>query len=188
MVEADSPKREVDEGWPIFDLWKEYESIATHFNDILLKLRVQALAVVVAISSFIGVSGKISSDSEASWQIATAIFCGLFLFWISIWVLDLLYYNRLLRGATSAIFDLEVLSQTHRTISKIELSSKIRKATEAGMFSKDISGTHRELRHHPVTWFYLIVATTILLAIVFSYCNYRTSTGHRYPFPVAKIH
>ena len=40
-----------NEGWPIYDLWTKYEDIAMHFNDLLIKLRTQALAAVAALTT-----------------------------------------------------------------------------------------------------------------------------------------
>ena len=43
-----------DQGWPIYDLWTKYEDIAMHFNDLLIKLRTQALAAVAALTTLSG--------------------------------------------------------------------------------------------------------------------------------------
>jgi hypothetical protein len=55
MAEEASNKIEAvdanEEGWPIFDVWDKYEAIAMHFNDLLIKLRTQALAAVAALST-----------------------------------------------------------------------------------------------------------------------------------------
>src|SRR5664280_1831888 len=41
------------EGWPLKDVWEKYEDIAMHFNDLLIRLRTQALAAVAAISTLV---------------------------------------------------------------------------------------------------------------------------------------
>lgn len=86
-------------------LWCKYEDVAMHFNDLIMRLRTQALGGltgVVAISGFaMNFTSKPSSATEWS------ILCGTFLFfalaWLALWVLDLGYYNKLLEGAVEAI-------------------------------------------------------------------------------------
>jgi hypothetical protein len=95
-------------------LWAKYEDIAMHFNDLLMRLRSQALAGIAAISTLVGIFTKDGvSGIQADWMIATAIFVALALFWIAIWCLDLLYYNRLLMGAVGALVDLEEKSKSN---------------------------------------------------------------------------
>jgi hypothetical protein len=53
-----APRDTDDEGWPIFDVWKKYEQIAMHFNDLLIRIRTQALAGVAALSAFTGLFAK----------------------------------------------------------------------------------------------------------------------------------
>jgi hypothetical protein len=43
-------------------LWKEYEGVAMHFNELLIRLRTQALGGVAAISA---ITGFLSSTKEA---------------------------------------------------------------------------------------------------------------------------
>ena len=40
-----------EEGWPTFEVWQEYEKIAMHFNDLLMRLRTQALGAVAALAT-----------------------------------------------------------------------------------------------------------------------------------------
>jgi len=44
------------DGFPTRELWEKYEDIAMHFNDLIIKLRTQALAGVVALSTLVGFS------------------------------------------------------------------------------------------------------------------------------------
>jgi hypothetical protein len=39
-----------EDGWPICELWDKYEQIAMHFNDLLIRLRTQALATTGCFS------------------------------------------------------------------------------------------------------------------------------------------
>ncbi|SRR6266545_7931028 len=97
-----------------FTLWAKYEDIAKHFNDLIMKLRTQALgglAGVIAISGLaINFSGKPSSNTE--WQILFGTILFFTLAWVALWVLDLGYYNKLLLGAVEAIREHE--DSTHQ--------------------------------------------------------------------------
>jgi hypothetical protein len=87
--------------WTVHDLWAKYEDIAMHFNDLLIRLRTQALAGVGALSTLVGIFTKTESI-HISWQIASDVFVLLIMFWVAIWAIDRCYYNRLLVGAVNA--------------------------------------------------------------------------------------
>jgi hypothetical protein len=91
------------EGWPLKDVWEKYEDIAMHFNDLLIRLRTQALAAVAAISTLVTIFGKTGADPKLSWELAALVFSLLAVFWIAILVIDFCYNNRLLIGAVAAI-------------------------------------------------------------------------------------
>jgi hypothetical protein len=110
-------------GWLIKDLWEKYEDVAMHFNDLLIRLRMQALGVVAALSTLVGIFTK--AETSVTWEIAALVFAGLALFWIAIWVLDFSYYNRLLVGAVAAILELEKRSTTETQIKTINISTMI---------------------------------------------------------------
>lgn len=86
-------------------LWCKYEDVAMHFNDLIMRLRTQALGGltgVVAISGFaMNFTSKPSSATE--WTILFGTFLFFTVAWLALWVLDLGYYNRLLAGAVAAI-------------------------------------------------------------------------------------
>ena len=49
-----------EEVWPVFEVWKKYEEITMHFNDLLMRLRKQALAAVAALATIVGIFSKAS--------------------------------------------------------------------------------------------------------------------------------
>jgi hypothetical protein len=115
----------------IFELWDKYEHIAMHFNDLILKIRIQALAAVTAIITIVGILGKTTNTSTSdpiNWLLFILVFFFLGLFWIAIWILDFRYYSRLLGGAVEAIKNLETLSQKSTHIQAIEFSVTVDKA------------------------------------------------------------
>jgi hypothetical protein len=124
-MSGDAPKEtpnSTDEGWPIFEVWEKYEKIAMHFNDLIIKLRIQALAGVTALFA------KSDAASNGVWGIAALLFGGLCLAWIAIWIIDFSYYNRLLTGAVISILKLEEQSKTSTRVRHIDISSSIEAA------------------------------------------------------------
>lgn len=116
-------------GYDLFTVWKEYEAIAMHFNDLLLKIRTQSLAAVAAFATIAGVLLKEERIShELRWGILTAVFFALSVFWLAIWILDFAYYNRLLLGAVKALVWIEKESKTTTRVSSIYISTLIEQA------------------------------------------------------------
>src|SRR5262245_27777794 len=111
-------------GWEIRELWKEYEAVAMHFNDLLMRIRTQALGGVAALATLTGIFANPGmGDMRANWEVAMFMFAGLALLWIAIWVLDFMYYNKLLLGAVVALLELEEESKTKTHIMPIQLST-----------------------------------------------------------------
>jgi hypothetical protein len=155
------------EGFPIRELWEKYEDIAMHFNDLIIRLRTQALAGVAALSTLVGIFAKTDLGSFSyTWEIAGFVFSGLTLFWIAIWVLDFGYYNRLLIGAVAALLELEKLSATATNAPQIRLSTVVEDSSRSGF----------KLRASWAGWvFYIIVFGALVCGAVFSF------DAHLYP-------
>lgn len=152
-------------GWPIFELWKKYEDITMHFNDLILQLRIQALGGVAAISTLVGLFSKDSPFGVGtSWEIATGLLGALCFFWTAIWIIDFCYYNRLLLGAAAALFVLEEASKTNSRIASIDLSTQI-----ASAISGNIHHKLQDWRQAVGRWaFYSLVFATLLVGFTFS--------------------
>lgn len=113
-------------GTPIFTVWEKYEDVAMHFNDLLIKLRIQALAGVTVLAVLASIVSNVKTyNFQGTWVIAAAVFGALLVVWVAIWALDMLYYNRLLIGSVVAIIDLEKQSIDRKYVSKLELSAII---------------------------------------------------------------
>jgi len=125
---ADDPFKLSDDGWPILDVWNKYEKIAMHFNDLIIKLRTQALAGVAALSTVVTLFAKSDAASSGVWGLAAFIFAGLCLAWIAIWIIDFSYYNRLLTGAVMSIVRLEERSKISSFVRHIDMSTSIEAA------------------------------------------------------------
>jgi hypothetical protein len=116
--------------YDLFTVWKEYEGIAVHFNELVLKLRFQALAGVAALSALIGVVLKAMLTADLVWPVLSVSFAVLCLFWVALGILDIFYYNRLLLGTVDAILRLEEASRSSAKCDRLELSTEIKRTVE----------------------------------------------------------
>jgi len=73
----------------ILEVWKEYEKIAVHFNELIIRLRSQSLGVVAALATLVGVILHETGQGTARWNVMAAAF--LCLIWVTIWILDFCY-------------------------------------------------------------------------------------------------
>lgn len=147
-----------DDGRAIFEVWKTYEDVAMHFNDLLIKLRVQALAGVAALAVLASIVGNVKTYSfQGTWIVASACFMGLMFIWVAIWLLDRLYYNRLLIGSVAAIAELEELSKSSQSVKELNLSAHIERA---------VSGKSARPKLWGVTAFYSIVFAILFIGFI----------------------
>lgn len=120
-------------GFDLFEVWKEYERIAMHFNDLLIRLRTQSLAAVAAFATIAGVLLKSESiGRELRWGTLAAVFAVLALLWLAIWVFDFTYYNRLLLGAVRSLLAIEEASKSGTRLAALSLSIDIEAAVRRG--------------------------------------------------------
>jgi hypothetical protein len=142
----------------LFTLWKEYESIAMHFNDLLIRLRTQTLGGVAAFAAIAAIVVRGDIAPLLRWSVLVAAFGLLTVFWIAIRILDLGYYNRLLLGAVEAILEIEKTSAEHKPVDEIILSTRIE---EIATGKKKINQSSLE----PVTRYYNLVLTGLLICL-----------------------
>lgn len=147
-------------------LWEQYEGIAMHFNDLLIRLRTQSLAGVAAISAVVGIFSKEggAGDIHLDWAIAQAIFLAMAGFWLAIWCLDIGYYNRLLNGAVNAIIELEKSTAPNATFSgEIDMSQRIEAQFEKKWLNWEKGS------YYGVVSFYFIVFVLLLAGFWFAH-------------------
>jgi len=148
-----------------FELWKEYEGVAMHFNDLIIKLRSQSLGGVAAIATLAAVVAKNDTTAELRWGLLVGAFAFLSVFWLAVWILDMRYYNRLLAGAVDALLTIE--SESSRFVDRIDLSTKI----EARVKSGKVSGNaNRNI-------FYGLVLLALLAGLAISICKLHADIG-----------
>ena len=117
----------------VFSVWKEYEGVAMHFNDLLIRLRTQALGGVAALAAVAAVMVRGDLAPTLRWSVLSCAFLLLMLFWTAVWILDMRYYNRLLHGAVKALLEIEELSRKDQTIPGLALSTRIEETVERGI-------------------------------------------------------
>jgi len=91
-------------------LWSRYEDVAMHFNDLLMRLRTQALGAVaglIAITGFFVEGGFSQQRGAPSWRSVFVGSLALLGGWIVLFLLDTFYYSKLLLGAVDALLELE---------------------------------------------------------------------------------
>ena len=170
-LRADTSKPLQDER--LFEIWKEYEEVAKHFNDLLIRLRTQALGGAAAISAFATIITNGDLVPSVRWELLVGIFLLLVFFWVAVWILDVLYYNRLLYGAVAAIMEIEQASQNGEPLSGLWLSTQIEEAVANKKHLKARPNSSNEgataLRGRvPVHTFYAVVLLALLLGLAFS--------------------
>ena len=149
-----------------FTLWKEYEGVAMHFNDLIIKLRGQSLGAVAALATLAAVVAKHDTMPEWRWGLLMGAFGFLCVFWIAVWVLDMGYYNRLLAGAVDALIIIESESKSSQFVDRIELSRKIEDRVKLGSVGNN---------GYRMT-FYVVVFLVLLAGLAVSAVKLRSAT------------
>jgi hypothetical protein len=103
------------------ELWDKYEKIAMHFNELLIRLRTQALGAVATIVTAAGFLMSRESSTEPWWAVS-AVSVLVLIAWCTLWMIDVCYYSRLLRGAVNALLKIERESE-----GMLELSTAVEK-------------------------------------------------------------
>lgn len=120
-----------DSSEPSFDrlkVWKEYEQVAMHFNDLLMRLRTQSLAAIGAVATLAGIVLTSEGSVGLRWATLAGVFSLLIFFWVAVWILDFVYYNRLLGGAVDALLEIESESPDQKRVPQLTLSTRIEAA------------------------------------------------------------
>jgi hypothetical protein len=108
------------------EVWKKYEDITMHFNDLIMRWRLQAmggLATLVTVGGFVARDATtLAIGHKAALILSGMLACA----WSGIAFIDLFYYRKLLKGAVSCILDFESKCPC------IELSTKIEKDAKWG--------------------------------------------------------
>ncbi len=147
-----------------FEVWKNYEKVAMHFNDLIVRLRIQSIGGLAALAAILGIFLHTQSGNDKSFNcgLATLAIICLILLWVAIWILDMRYYNRLLEGSVNAILELEKNKKEFLTKKQIDLSSNIE------------SAFHKRFAHEPKgcrilfngrNGFYLVVLATLFVIL-----------------------
>jgi hypothetical protein len=102
-MDAETPDRRL-----LLEAWEKHENIAMHFNDLILRIRTQALGALAAVITVGSVLlRQIPPEQKFPWTLLAVVLAALLFSWVAIWLLHFLYYNRLLMGAIDSILALE---------------------------------------------------------------------------------
>jgi hypothetical protein len=154
-----------------------------HFNDLISRLRFQALAGVAGLSaSIVLLADRLAGGGRSSSMLAAVAFLALAALWTALWVLDFVYYNRLLLGAVEEIVKVERESQSQKTLEKLGFSETVKGVVEAPV---SLWNTPWRKSQRGPRLFYQIVLATLLLLSLGSYLSpgLRSSTNESLPGP-----
>jgi hypothetical protein len=141
-----------------FKLWVKYEDITMHFNDLLIRLRTQALGGVATIVTAAGfLASRQAADATGNaWDAVALVSALLLVGWLTIWIIDVRYYNRLLRGAVEALVNLEA-----KTNGQIDFSHTVERVVRKNKeVSVDAIGNRPAWHVH---LFYSLVGLVLLI-------------------------
>jgi Na+/melibiose symporter-like transporter len=158
-----------------FKVWKYYEDVAMHFNDLIIRLRAQSIGGIAALATVLGIVIKSCDQTNGGFNYGLAIIAilCLMLFWVAIWVLDQRYYNRLLEGSVNAILELEKNKEQFLENKEISLSRNIEKAFKVKFEHENRNGKieikENESRKNFISgrnWFYGIVFGALCIVLL----------------------
>ena len=101
-----------------FAVWAKHEDIAMHFNDLSMRLRLQALGGVGAASLIAGTI--FSKEGHLDLKLFGLFLAAMAVVWFAIFLLDFFYYQALLKGAVVAIREIEAASSALRLSTHVE--------------------------------------------------------------------
>lgn len=130
-----------------FKLWSKYEDIAMHFNELIIKLRIQAIGGLTIIGTIATAAFRVNNNLDA--HILKYMFLVFCLVWFAIFLLDIFYYDRLLLAAVDQLVILE------ERFKDIKLSTRIQ---------EEVKNTH-VIRY----LFYGIVFSSLLAITIYFY-------------------
>lgn len=163
-------EKEFDEYY--LSVWKHYEDVAMHFNDLIIKLRTQSIGGLAALVAILGIflHGQEGVNESISCHLGIIAIICLMLLWIAVWMLDMCYYNRLLEGAVNAILELEKNKADFMKKKDINLSSNIEDAFHK-RFAHEVRGCRRCFDGR--NGFYVMVFAALSVILVVSIVMYR---------------
>jgi hypothetical protein len=154
-----------EDGWPILEVWSKYEKIAMHFNDLLLRLRTQALGAVATLAAIIVIFARAGAETHTNWEMISFAFVMLSMFWVAVWLIDFQYYNRLLQGSVASLVKIEEMSKYSIRVKHIDLASTIENRV-VGL----LPNNPKSLRASLGRWaFYMLVSVALASGSAFSW-------------------
>lgn len=168
-----------DQAWlRRFEYWKQCETVAMHFNDLLSGLRLKAIGGLAVAGAVLGNNGDKASFSVDEYKAIASGLCLLVALWMAVAALDLLYYSALLRGAVDELERVEELLSDVRMSLAIEtrvlLGERLAWSGESPDANQIMRKRSRERGpRHVYEFFYVVpfLALCILMALCFHLAN-----------------
>ena len=147
----------------LLKVWGDHEKIAMHFNELILRIRTQALGALAAVLTVGGTLLRTFSPTQhIPWGLVASVLAVLLGLWVAIWVLDFRYYNRLLTGAVDSLLALED-SINAGTKVQFSMSHKI----EDSVYGKPLTHCREGTVWGPLI-FYVIVTALLVSGVAYS--------------------
>jgi len=109
-----------------FEVWSKSEDVAIHFNDLIMRWRLQAVGGLAALTALAGFVVGDADTLRARYRGMVMLSALLASGWVGVAVLDLFYYRKLLTGAVSTLIDLE------KKMPDVQLSTEIERQARNG--------------------------------------------------------
>ena len=110
----------------VVDVWKKYEDVAMHFNELIMRWRLQAIGGLAALVTAAGFVVGDATTLLVRYRAMLILSLMLTFAWVAVGLIDLVYYRRLLRGAVDAILEVE------KAHPQLTLSTQIEQRAAAG--------------------------------------------------------
>lgn len=149
-----------------FALWEKYESVAMHFNELIIRLRTQALGALAGVVALSGLAINFAqkAESKVQWWILFGTLLFFVFAWIALWILDMLYYDKLLGGAVKALLEHEQKTKLADSADfRINLSTKISDEFKNRKRPED-TNRHRRVIHR----FYALVLIGLIIGLAYT--------------------
>ncbi|MDA1089540.1 MAG: hypothetical protein O3A85_04415 [Proteobacteria bacterium] len=142
------------------EIWRETISVQKHFNELEIKIRGLAITVLGALLGAVGFSLKEDLNFKL-WdqeiRIAVFLLAVALIVWVAFYLMDRLWYHRLLYGAVR--HGIKVENALKSKLPEIDLSTTIGEWSPIKIFSCKIHSTNK------IDIFYGLVAASIVAFI-----------------------
>lgn len=150
----------------LLEAWKKTVDVQMHFNELEMKVRSFAITVLAAFLAAVGFVLKENLEVELfgfELSLTGMILLAALLCWGAFYLMDRLWYHRLLRGAVNHGIELE--SKAKETFPELDLANQIGLASPVEIRGKKL-GSDRK-----IDFFYGVIGLVICIAALVAFVN-----------------